>query len=46
MITIYHLDSSRSERIIWLMEKVGWVKAVRWPIKERLELKRVNASSA
>ena len=23
MITIYHLDSSRSERIVWLMEELG-----------------------
>ena len=34
------LDSSA--RIIWLMEKVGWVKAVRWPVKERLEVRRVQ----
>ena len=35
-----------SARIIWAMEKLGLVHDVRWPIKERLELKRVNASSA
>ena len=23
MITIYHLESSRSERMIWLMEELG-----------------------
>ena len=23
MITIYHLESSRSERIVWLMEELG-----------------------
>ncbi len=23
MITIYHLDNSRSERIVWLMEELG-----------------------
>ena len=23
MITIYHLDTSRSERIVWLMEELG-----------------------
>jgi stearoyl-CoA desaturase (Delta-9 desaturase) len=31
-----------SARIIWLFEKLGWVKAVRWPVKERLEMKRVQ----
>jgi stearoyl-CoA desaturase (Delta-9 desaturase) len=29
-----------SARIIWLFEKFGWVSSVRWPVKERLELKR------
>ncbi|MBA2444242.1 MAG: acyl-CoA desaturase [Nocardioidaceae bacterium] len=33
-----------SARIIWFMEKVGWVSAVRWPVKERLEAKRVQPS--
>ncbi|MFP5253888.1 MAG: acyl-CoA desaturase [Actinomycetes bacterium] len=28
-----------SARIIWFMEKVGWVKDVRWPVKERIEAK-------
>jgi stearoyl-CoA desaturase (delta-9 desaturase) len=31
-----------SARIIWLFEKLGWVSAVRWPVKERLEAKRVS----
>jgi stearoyl-CoA desaturase (Delta-9 desaturase) len=35
-----------SARIIWAMEKFGWVQAVRWPVKERLEAKRVTASAA
>src|SRR3954470_24034946 len=35
-----------SARIIWLMEKVGWVTAVRWPVKERLEQKRVQPAEA
>jgi stearoyl-CoA desaturase (delta-9 desaturase) len=30
-----------SARIIWLMEKCGWISAVRWPVKERIESKRV-----
>jgi stearoyl-CoA desaturase (delta-9 desaturase) len=33
-----------SARIIWLMEKFGWISAVRWPIKERIESKRVAAA--
>jgi len=28
-----------SARIIWFMEKMGWVKDVRWPVKERIEAK-------
>ncbi len=35
-----------SARIIWAFEKLGWVKAVRWPVKERVEAKRVSAASA
>ena len=31
-----------SARIIWLMEKVGWVTDVRWPVKERIEGKLVK----
>jgi stearoyl-CoA desaturase (delta-9 desaturase) len=31
-----------SARIIWLMEKVGWVKDVRWPAKDRIESKLVK----
>ncbi|PVG80947.1 acyl-CoA desaturase [Nocardioides gansuensis] len=26
-----------SARIIWLLEKAGWVSDVRWPVKERIE---------
>jgi stearoyl-CoA desaturase (delta-9 desaturase) len=33
------LDSSA--RMIWLFEKLGWVEAVRWPVSERIEAKRV-----
>ncbi|MDX6298488.1 MAG: hypothetical protein QOI51_2345, partial [Nocardioidaceae bacterium] len=29
-----------------VMEKLGWVKAVRWPVKERLEMKRASPSGA
>ncbi len=32
-----------SARIIWLLEKLGWVDGVRWPVKERLQAKRVAA---
>ncbi len=35
-----------SARIIWLMEKAGWVSAVRWPVQERLDLKRVQPDAA
>jgi stearoyl-CoA desaturase (delta-9 desaturase) len=28
-----------SARIIWFMEKMGWVDDVRWPVKERIEAK-------
>ncbi len=38
------LDSSA--RIIWLLEKAGWVSAVRWPVQERLDQKRVRAEAA
>jgi stearoyl-CoA desaturase (Delta-9 desaturase) len=32
-----------SARIIWLFEKLGWIYDVRWPVKERLDAKRVAA---
>jgi stearoyl-CoA desaturase (delta-9 desaturase) len=32
-----------SARLIWLFEKLGWVEAVRWPVTERLAMKRVAA---
>jgi stearoyl-CoA desaturase (Delta-9 desaturase) len=31
-----------SARVIWLMEKLGWVRDVRWPVKERIEGKLVK----
>jgi stearoyl-CoA desaturase (Delta-9 desaturase) len=31
-----------SARIIWLLEKVGWVHDVRWPVKERIAAKLVR----
>jgi stearoyl-CoA desaturase (delta-9 desaturase) len=31
-----------SARIIWLMEKLGWVNDVRWPVKERIASKLVK----
>jgi stearoyl-CoA desaturase (Delta-9 desaturase) len=33
-----------SARIIWLLEKLGWIHDVRWPVKERLDAKRVAAA--
>jgi stearoyl-CoA desaturase (delta-9 desaturase) len=35
-----------SARIIWLMQKFGWVYDVRWPVQERLDKRRVNAAAA
>jgi len=32
-----------SARVIWLFEKLGWVSSVRWPVKERIDSKRVGA---
>ncbi len=34
-----------SARVIWALEKLGWISAVRWPVKERLDLKRVQPTS-
>ncbi len=31
-----------SARVIWAMEKLGWVRDVRWPVKERIEGKLVK----
>jgi len=31
-----------SARVIWTFEKLGWVSAVRWPVQERLDAKRVQ----
>jgi len=31
-----------SARIIWVMEKLGWVHDVRWPVKERIDAKLVR----
>jgi stearoyl-CoA desaturase (delta-9 desaturase) len=30
-----------SARVIWAMEKLGWVDDVRWPVKERIDAKLV-----
>jgi len=35
-----------SARVIWAFEKLGWVHTVRWPVKERLEQKRVQPAEA
>jgi stearoyl-CoA desaturase (delta-9 desaturase) len=31
-----------SARIIWAMEKIGWVDDVRWPVRERIDAKLVK----
>jgi len=38
------LDSSA--RLIWFLEKVGWVSDVRWPVKERIDGKLVKNAPA
>jgi stearoyl-CoA desaturase (delta-9 desaturase) len=35
-----------SARVIWMMEKAGWVEDVRWPVKERLDAKLVRNQPA
>ncbi|HET7691278.1 MAG TPA: acyl-CoA desaturase [Nocardioidaceae bacterium] len=35
-----------SARVIWLMEKAGWVEDVRWPVKERLDARLVKNQPA
>ena len=35
-----------SARVIWVLEKLGWVHAVRWPVKERLEMKRATPAAS
>ena len=32
-----------SARVIWFMEKLGWVSDVRWPVKERIAAKMVDS---
>jgi stearoyl-CoA desaturase (delta-9 desaturase) len=32
-----------SARLIWMFEKLGWVKEVRWPVAERIQSKLVSA---
>lgn len=32
-----------SARVIWAFEKAGWVNDVRWPVRERIDKKRVAA---
>jgi stearoyl-CoA desaturase (delta-9 desaturase) len=31
-----------SARVIWALEKLGWVYDVRWPVKERIAAKLVT----
>ncbi len=38
------IDSSA--RIIWFLEKCGQITAVRWPVKERLEMKRAKPAAS
>jgi stearoyl-CoA desaturase (delta-9 desaturase) len=37
------LDSSA--RVIWLMEKLGWVSDVRWPVRERIRARLVETKA-
>jgi stearoyl-CoA desaturase (delta-9 desaturase) len=30
-----------SARVIWALEKLGWVYDVRWPVRERIQSKLV-----
>ncbi|RNL78326.1 acyl-CoA desaturase [Nocardioides marmorisolisilvae] len=34
-----------SARLIWVFEKLGWVKEVRWPVAERIQSKLVSAQA-
>ena len=34
-----------SARLIWMFEKLGWVKEVRWPVAERIQAKLVSAQT-
>jgi len=38
------LDSSA--RLIWILEKVGWVNDVRWPVRDRIDAKLVVNQAA
>ena len=35
-----------SARVIWAMEKLGWVHDVRWPVRERIQSKLVTNQAA
>ncbi len=35
-----------SARLIWVLEKVGWIHDVRWPVKERISSKLVDNARA
>jgi stearoyl-CoA desaturase (delta-9 desaturase) len=35
-----------SARVIWLFEKAGWVRDVRWPVRERIAAKLVTNQAA
>ena len=35
-----------SARVIWILEKLGWVHDVRWPVKERVDAKLVRNQQA
>jgi len=34
-----------SARLIWVFEKLGWAKEVRWPVAERIQAKLVSAQT-
>jgi stearoyl-CoA desaturase (delta-9 desaturase) len=35
-----------SARVIWALERLGWVRDVRWPVKERIAAKLVRTEDA
>jgi stearoyl-CoA desaturase (delta-9 desaturase) len=35
-----------SARVIWALERLGWVRDVRWPVKERITAKLVRTEDA
>jgi len=34
-----------SARLIWIFERLGWASNVKWPNRDRLDAKRVQAAA-